>query len=147
MKMMKTLALLLLAVLPFARTAAAQDPSAATYDFVLAKLAADEGRYDEALSRIEKVLQVEPANSVVLFERAMILVDSGRTDRAEAELRKLVTSNPEFYDAQRALGRVLLDRAGNDNARLTEALTHLQAAYRANPDDLSTGVTVSQLLV
>jgi tetratricopeptide (TPR) repeat protein len=147
MKMMKTLALLFLAILPFAQSAAAQDSPSATYDFMLAKLAADEGRYDEALSHVEKVLQVEPSNPVVLFERAMILVDSGRTDRAETELRKLATSNPEFYDGQRALGRVLLDRAGNDNERLNEALTHLQAAYRANPDDLATGVTVSQLLV
>lgn len=147
MKMMKTSAFLLLAVLGVAPNAAAQDPSPATYDFVLAKMAADGGRYDEALSRIEKVLEKEPANAVVLFERAMILVDSGRTDRAEGELRKLVASNPDFYDAQRALGRVLLDRAGNDRARLDEALTHLQAAYKANPDDLSTGVTVSQLLV
>jgi len=147
MKMMKTLALLLLAVLALARNVAAQDSPSATYDFVLAKLAAEEGRYDEALSRIEKVVQAEPANPVVLLERAMILVDSGRTDRAETELRKLVTSNPEFYDAQRSLGRVLLDRAGNDHARLDEALAHLQAAYRVNPDDLATGVTVSQLLV
>ena len=144
---MKTLALLLMAVFPLASTAHAQESPSATYDFVLAKLAADEGRYDEALMRIEKVLQAEPANAVVQFEHSMILVDAGRTDRAETELRKLVEAHPDFYDAQRALGRVLLDRAGNDKARLDEALVHLQAAYRANPDDLSTGVTVSQLLV
>lgn len=143
---MKTLALLLLAVLAVAPNVAAQD-SSSTYDFMLAKLAADEGRYDEALSRIDQVIAKDPGNPVVMFERAMILVDAGRTDRAEAELRKLVTTNHDFYDAERALGRVLLDRAGNDRARLDEALTHLQAAYKLNPDDLSTGVTVSQLLV
>ena len=125
----------------------AQEFPSEPYDFVLAKLAADEGRYDEALSRIDRVLDKSPDDPVVLFERAMILIDSGRVDRAEAELRRLVTANPDFYDAQRILGRVLLDRAGSDRARLEEALKHLQAAFKANPDDLSTGVTVSQLLV
>lgn len=147
MKLMKPLALLILAALPLVPSSTAQDYSSGTYDFVLAKLAANEGRFDEALSRIEKVIEKEPANPVLLFERAMMLVDSGRTDRAESELRKLVATNPDFYDAQRILGRVLLDRAGTDRARLDEALVHLQAAFRANPDDLATGVTVSQLLV
>ncbi|HEX9160644.1 MAG TPA: tetratricopeptide repeat protein [Thermoanaerobaculia bacterium] len=148
-KLMKSLAIsMVLTALVLMPNASAQDVSSSeTYDFVLAKLAADEGHYDEALSLIDRVAQKEPSNSVVLFERATILVDAGRVDRAESELRKIVAANPDFYDAQRMLGRVLLDRAGNDRSRLDEALTHLQSAYRANPDDLATGVTVSQLLV
>ncbi|HSP13414.1 MAG TPA: tetratricopeptide repeat protein [Thermoanaerobaculia bacterium] len=144
---MKTPALIFLVALAFAPNAAPQDTPSGPYDFVMAKLAAEEGRYDEALTRMDRVIEKEPSNPVLLFERAMMLVDSGRADRAEAELKKLVEAHPEFYDAQRALGRVLLDRAGNDHARLDEALVHLQAAYKANPDDLSSGVTVSQLLV
>src|SRR5712691_564963 len=147
MKLMKTLAFLSLAALCFVPNLAAQDTSSGPYDFLLAKLAADEGRYDEALSRIDRVIEKEPGNPTLLFERAMFFVDAGKPDRAEAELRKLVEAHPDFYDAQRILGRVLLDRSGNDRAKLEEALTHLQAAYRANPDDLGTGVTVSQLLV
>ncbi|HEY3056531.1 MAG TPA: tetratricopeptide repeat protein [Thermoanaerobaculia bacterium] len=144
---MKTLAFLLLAAGSVMPVSAAQDVSTGPYDFMLAKLAADEGRYDEALSRIDRVIEKEPSNPILLFERAMIFVDAGKPDRAEAELRKLAEAHPDFYDAQRVLGRVLLDRAGNDRARLEEALTHLQAAFKANPDDLPTGVTVSQLLV
>ncbi len=147
MKSMKRLAILVVAVLPFLPNAAAQDTSSGPYEFILAKLAAADGKYDQALSLMDKVVQANPKNQVVLFERAMILVDAGKIDRAETELRSLVAAHPEFYDAQRALGRVLLDRAGNDKTRLDEALTHLQAAFNANPDDLSTGVTVSQLLV
>ena len=78
---MKISALLLLATLAVVPNVAAQD-SNSTYDFLLAKLAADEGRYDEALTRIEAVLAKDPSNPVVLFERAMMLVDSGRSDRA-----------------------------------------------------------------
>jgi tetratricopeptide (TPR) repeat protein len=147
MKLMKSLAFLFVAALALAANAAPQDIPSGPFDFVMAKLAAEEGRYDEALTRMDRVIEKEPSNPVLLFERAMMLVDSGRTERAETELKKLVDAHPDFYDAQRALGRVLLDRAGNDHARLDEALVHLQAAYKANPDDLSSGVTVSQLLV
>ncbi|MBK5258067.1 MAG: tetratricopeptide repeat protein [Thermoanaerobaculia bacterium] len=141
--------MLILAVLAAAVVgiAGAQDFPSEPYDFVLAKLAADEGRFDEALSRIDRVIDKSPADPVLLYERAMILLDAGRIERAESELRKLVQANPEFYDAQRIFGRVLLDRAGSDRARMEEALKHLQAAFKSNPDDLSTGVTVSQLLV
>ena len=146
---MKPMSRLILVLLMFAtvNVTSAQEFPSEPYDFVLAKLAADEGRYDEALSRIDRVLDKSPSDPVLLFERAMILIDSGRIERAESELRRLVAIQPEFYDAQRILGRVLLDRAGNDRARMEEALKHLQAAFKANPDDLSTGVTVSQLLV
>ncbi|HSP34036.1 MAG TPA: tetratricopeptide repeat protein [Thermoanaerobaculia bacterium] len=144
---MRLLTMLIIAALPFAPNAAAQDNSTGPYDFILAKLAAAEGKYDQALSLLDRVIQANPNNQVLQFERAMVLVDAGKTERAEAELRTLVAAHPDFYDAQRVLGRVLLDRAGNDKARLDEALVHLQAAFNANPDDLSTGVTVSQLLV
>ncbi|HUP47087.1 MAG TPA: tetratricopeptide repeat protein [Thermoanaerobaculia bacterium] len=126
--------------------AAAQD-AGESYEFLLAKLAADNGRYEEALTRIDRVLQTAPGNPVVLFERAMILIDSGRIDRAENELRRLTRDHSDFYDAERVLGRILLERAGNDRSRMDEALRHLQAAFKANPDDLGTGVTVSQILV
>ena len=46
---------------------------------LIAKLAAEDGRFDDALASIDKVLQKAPGNPVVLFERAMILIDAGRT--------------------------------------------------------------------
>jgi tetratricopeptide (TPR) repeat protein len=130
-----------------AAVAAAQELPTEPYDFLLAKMAAADGRYDEALSKIDRVIEKNPGNPVLLYERAMMLIDASRPDRAEGELRKIVVAHPDFYDAQRILGRILLDRAGNDRARVDEALEHLRAAYRLNPDDLPTGVAVSQLLV
>ncbi len=146
MNLMKSV-FLLLALSFIAPLHAQEEFPSEPYEFLMAKLAADEGRYDEALSRIDRVLEKAPNNPVVMFERAMILIDAGRIDRAETELKRLLDATPDFYDAQRILGRLLLDRAGNDRARVEEALRHLQAAFKANPDDLATGVTVSQLLV
>jgi predicted Zn-dependent protease len=138
--------LLLLAVLVFGAVAQAQEFPEEPHEFLLAKLAAEEGRYDEALSRIDRVIARNPGNPTLMYERAMMLIDAGKVERAGVELREVVTTSPGFYDANRVLGRLLLDQAGADRSRIGEALGYLQAAYKANPDDLSTGVTVSQIL-
>ncbi|HXH39834.1 MAG TPA: tetratricopeptide repeat protein [Thermoanaerobaculia bacterium] len=145
MRLMKKCVLLLLALLAFSVAAGAQDLTDDPYEFILAKLAADDGRYDEALSRIDKIVARNPQNAVVLYERALILVDASKIDAAESELRKVVAVQPNFYDAERLLGRVLLDRAGTDKAKVDEALVHLQNAFRIYPDDLATGMAISQI--
>ena len=147
MRMMKKAAVLLLALLALSATAGAQEYSTDPYNFILAKLAANDGRFDEALAAIDKLTAHQPQNPVLIYERALILLDASRPDAAEADLRKVVALQPSFYDAERVLGRLLLDRAGSDRAKAEEALTHLQAAFRLNPDDLATGMAVSQILL
>ena len=147
MQSMKKLFLLLVVALVFSAAAGAQEFSEDPYEFILAKLAAQDARYDEALSRMDKVLARNPDNTVLQFERAMILIDASRLDAAEVALRKVTTVRPDFYDAQRVLGRLLLDRAGADRAKVDEALSHLQAAFRINPDDIGTGMAVAQILL
>src|SRR5688572_4116953 len=113
-KTMKTCFLLLFAALSLTPAALAQEFPNEPHEFLLAKLAAEEGRFDEALKHIDKVIAKSPADPVLLYERAMILIEAGRIDRAETELKKVAQQSPEFYDANRVLGRVLLDRAGAD---------------------------------
>jgi predicted Zn-dependent protease len=137
--------LLLAAFALLASAAAAQENSNDSYEFILAKMAASEGRYDEALTRIDTVIAHNPANATLKFERAMILIDAARIDAAEKELRETVAIKADFFDAQRILGRLLLDRAGQDKAKVDEALTHLLAAFRINPDDLGTGMAAAQI--
>ncbi|MEA2339617.1 MAG: hypothetical protein QOE82_3624 [Thermoanaerobaculia bacterium] len=146
MRLMKTCVLMLLALSAFSLSAVAQEPAADdSYEFILAKLAADDGRFDDALSRLDKLVAKTPQNAVLLYERALILIDASKIDAAEAELRKVVTIQPNFYDAERVLGRVLLDRAGTDKTKVDDALVHLQAAFRIYPDDLGTGMAISQI--
>lgn len=145
MRLMKKCAFLLLAFLAFSVAAGAQESSDDPYEFILAKMAADDGRFDEALTRIDKIVARNPQNAVLLYERALILVDASKIDAAEAELRKVVVLQPNFYDAERVLGRVLLDRAGTDRAKVDEALVHLQNAFHIYPDDLATGMAISQI--
>ena len=147
MKIMTKWLVLLLVVVSLAAAAGAQEFPNEPYEFLLSKLAAEAGRYDEAIDRVNKVIEKNPDNDVLLYERAMMMIDAGRVDRAETELRALAQKHPGFYDAQRVLGRLLLDRAGNDRAKVDEALGHLQAAFKMNPDDLSVGVAVAQIFM
>ena len=148
MRPMKNWILLLIIACAGSGTALAQQPSSDDpYEFILAKLAAQDSRYDEALSRIDKVIAHNPDNAVLQFERAMILIDASRLDAAETALRKVTIARPDLYDAQRVLGRLLLDRAGTDRAKVDQALAHLQAAYKVNPDDIGTGMGVAQILL
>ena len=147
MKMMKSLLIAAVAAM-FTTVAMAQEvPSNEPYEFLISKLAASEGRFDEALARIDKVIEKNPTNSVLLYERAVVLIDAGRLDQAEKELRKVAITSPDLYDAQRVLGRMLLERSGNDRAKVDEALEHLRAAWKLNPDDLSSGLAVANVLM
>ena len=134
------------ALLAITAAAGAQEFSGETYEFLLAKMAADEGRFDEALSRMDKVVDKVPDDPVLRYERAMMLIDAGKIDKAESELRQVLVKSPDFYDANRVLGRVLLDRGTTDKARVEEALKYLQAAFKSSPDDFSTGLAVAHIL-
>ncbi|HVR44590.1 MAG TPA: tetratricopeptide repeat protein [Thermoanaerobaculia bacterium] len=137
---------LLLSCLPSLLAAQPADVSP-EHDFIMARLAAHGGEYDTALRLMDRVLRKSPGDPVLLFERASMLVDAQRFPRAESELRKLVEREPDFYDANRLLGRLLLDRSGGSPGRIEEALLYLKSAYRIMPDDLASGLTVAQILV
>jgi predicted Zn-dependent protease len=146
--MIKSLSFAALLLVLAAPSAPAQvQPGTDAYDFMMAKLAAEDADFSEALSRIDKVIERNPTDPILLYERAIILLDASKVDRGEAELRKLVAAHPDFYDAQRILGRLLFDRSGGDKAKVDEALEHLQAAFKINPDDVGTGSVISQILL
>lgn len=145
MNFMRVTVWLLLAAI--ASPLAAQDARPDLGDFVVARLLAEEGKFSEALGRIDRVLEKNPGDPVVLYERALILLEAGKTERAESELRRIVTVDPSFYDARKLLGRVLLDRSRGNRERVEEALGHLQAAFEMDGDDLGIGLTISQILV
>src|SRR5437879_4205759 len=66
MQAMRKFLLLASVVLIFCSTAAAQEATSDDhYDFILAKLAAQDGRYDEAVARIDKVAARNPKNPVL----------------------------------------------------------------------------------
>jgi tetratricopeptide (TPR) repeat protein len=136
-----TIALLAGLALP----AAAQMSSDEAHRFLLGRIAAEERNFPAALAHFDAILKKSPNDAVLLYERGLVLLESGRLPAAERDLRKAVAIAPDFFDAQRILGRVLLERAGDNQARLDEALAHLQRAFELRPSDFSTGVTLGQI--
>lgn len=137
----------LIVALMLGSSAAAEQLPKQSYEFLVAKMAAAEGRLDEALSRMDRVIAANPADPILLFERALILMESGRVERAESELRAVIRAFPQFNDAYRVAGQLLVERAANDRQKMDEAVRYLQKAFAVNPDDLASGVTLSRILV
>lgn len=117
------------------------------YSFVVARFAAESGDFERALEIINELVRKTPDDPILRYERAVILLDAGETERAMKELRELVAVTPAFYDAQRLIGRLLLDAARNDRALVEEAKKHLEKALELAPDDISTALTLSQILM
>ncbi|MGA7616975.1 MAG: tetratricopeptide repeat protein [Thermoanaerobaculia bacterium] len=145
MKIVKTTILCLTLSLLSGLPLYAQKFSPETFEFLQARFAAENGDFDAALQHLDRVIQSDPGNPVLLYERATILLDQSKVEQAEKELRKIVAISPDFFDAQRLLGRILLERSKGDDKMVDEALGHLEAAFKLQPDDISTGLTMGQI--
>ena len=101
---MKKLLLLTVLVLAFAVNGFAELNSADAYEFLLAKMAAQNNDFGQALKRFDGLIARNPGDPVLLFERAQTLLESGRFDRGVTELRKMVEEHPGLLAARTALG-------------------------------------------
>ena len=125
--------------------AGAQETSDEMYGFLAARLAAERGEFSRALDLIGELIDKNPADSVLRFERAQIYASAAKLDKAIAELREVVKLSPTFYEAHRLLGRILIDTSGGDRKKVDDALVFLEAAYRLQPSDLGTGLAIVQI--
>ncbi len=142
---MRNVSLLLLLTLLLVPALFAEQTPAQMYDFMAARLAAEQGDYSKAVDLINKVIAKNPKDPVLLYERAMIYVDAAKLDKAVDELRNVTKLYPDFYDAQKLLGRILIDQSGGEAKKVEDALTHLTAAFKARPDDVGTGLAITQI--
>lgn len=117
------------------------------HQFLLGRLAAEEGNLATATEIFTKLINDSPDDPVLRFERASVYLASRKVDLAEDDLRIAVAKDPKFYDAEKLLGRILLDQSGGDRMKAVDALDHLQKAWTLSPDDFSTGLTVVQILI
>jgi predicted Zn-dependent protease len=73
-------------------------------------------RYDEALDRCRKRLDVKPEDRATRYVEAALYVALDRPKEAEKELDSLVRTRPDDADAYLALGRLYKD-TGDERAR------------------------------
>ncbi len=144
--MTKRLILALTMLFLTSREITAQEFSVDPASFLEARFAADEGKFDRALLLLTQVIEKNPGNPVLLYERANVAYEAARFTQAEAELVALTKQFPTFYDAHKLLGRFYLEQSGGRGDKLEAGLVHLKAAFDLAPDDLATGMSVAQIL-
>jgi tetratricopeptide (TPR) repeat protein len=91
------------------------------------------GEYDQAIIRLKKVVQLQPAHAHAWTAIGVAYQRMGRRDLALEPLKKAVEANPADGHARRNLGGMLLSLGHHD-----EALQHLRKARTALPHDAQT---------
>jgi tetratricopeptide (TPR) repeat protein len=84
----------------------------------------------EALSALNKAVELEPENKLYIFERAKILIDDGESVLALRELNKLIgwePDNPEFYSMRAEVYET--------EGVFDKAIADRDKAIRLRPDD------------
>ncbi|MFQ5349642.1 MAG: tetratricopeptide repeat protein, partial [Thermoanaerobaculia bacterium] len=131
---MKRALAMALALLPAAAGAApVQD---APYEFVLAKLLAAEGSWQEAVDRFEGAVALAPDDPYLRLDFAGFLLQIGRRDRAleqATEARRLAPQNP---DTLSVFARAQLAVADGDPAAMERAREAYEELRRLRPEDL-----------
>lgn len=88
----------------------------------------DAGRYNQALRKLEALLQEYPQDSSALQVKSMVLVSLGRYEEAIEALEKLAARQPDNIDVQFHLGTLYFNRR-----MWGKAVAHLEKAT-ARPD-------------
>jgi tetratricopeptide (TPR) repeat protein len=85
---------------------------------------------DEATREFERELALSPENATAEFELGEIAREHGQLDRAREHLLRAVHYNQDLFEAQVALGRLLLKEG-----KAREAIAHLEVAAHLEPRD------------
>ena len=112
----------------FCRRALQQDPRNAECVYLLAVLAHDAGRLDEALKYHQNAVNLAPDNAVFINARGEALLGLGRKEGALADFRRAAVLRPNYERVHNNLGRVLHAMGDHENARKS-----LEEAVRLNP--------------
>lgn len=113
------------AALRNAQTLSPNDPRWAYY---LAIHYRYEGKLEESLAALDRVLALTPDNLAALTHRADIRLELGLLAEAETDYRRLLESNPAYSAAQLGLGRIEFERGAFE-----VALERFQAALAGQP--------------
>jgi len=100
---------------------------------LLARIARDQRRPEEAIRHYEQALEAGARRADVLGDLGSVLVSVGRADEAMARYREALEIDPGHVESHNNLGNALLS-AG----RVAEALPHYQRALESRPDSAET---------
>ena len=104
-------------------------------DFVLANInlaliLEDEKNTDEAISKLEWLLSVNPKEASVLFHLGRLYYNEGETERAITQFRTAVSLKPYYSNARYALGL-----AYEKQGQVQQAIGELEIVAQLNPNN------------
>lgn len=93
------------------------------------------GRFEEALSQINRALEIEPLSVVVNRDKAHILYNARRYDRAIEQCRKTIDLDPNFASVFRWLGQSY--EAKHDYEQAVAAYLQQTTILGRNPEEIA----------
>lgn len=124
----------------FLENARSNTPGSVRGPLVLARIAADAGRTDEALRLLDEALLAWPEHGPAWLDRGILLLRQRDLSGAESALRRAATIDPNVAETRAALGTVLT-RAGRD----AEADLELRRALALDPRRLDAAQELGDL--
>jgi Tfp pilus assembly protein PilF len=97
--------------------------------FTLATLYLQAGRFDEAVSELDKVCAQRPSLVMAVYNRGVALQRAGRLAEATRDFRQALARDPRYAEAEHALGHVELAQR-----RPREAAQHFTKAVELWPE-------------
>ena len=111
------------------RAVLASFPKHAGTQHLLAALAQQQGRHEEALTLLIQAAKVEPRNAAIRGSLAASQRALGRLSEAEASYRRAIALKPDLAEAHNNLGNLLAEQA-----HFPSAADSLRRAVSAKPD-------------
>jgi len=108
-------------------------PADFTAHFNLGAVLQASGRREEAISFLDKALQVRPDSYAAHTNLGAALQELGRADAAIAHYREALSLKPDYINARYNLGNLLLAQGKTE-----EAIRELREILRVKPDDAGT---------
>ncbi|MGH7179786.1 MAG: tetratricopeptide repeat protein [Tepidisphaeraceae bacterium] len=87
-------------------------------------------RFEEAISHLQKAVELDPTDPFTFNDLARTLMSAGRVDEAVDSARRAVSLKPDLSDAHATLGMIDQQRR-----RLDDALVELNKAIELDPND------------
>ncbi len=139
-----------------AQSARAAEIADAAYYFAIARLAASEGSYGEALESFEEALRLAPQDGYVRVEMATLLARLGRFTVSPAQRNERFNRSaklakeaaqlaPQDFDILSEVGNVFMNFADQDEAWAAEATKAFEAARILRPEELQILLPLGQL--
>ena len=134
----------LLCLLTFS-SSPAQAEEGSAYHFAIAKLAAADGDFDNALASFEQAVALEPDDATLRIEFAEFLARSRRLAEAAEQARKAVELSPRDAYILSLYGQIEQARARDDESAVERAIGALETLREIDPADIQGMVTLGQL--